>query len=116
MSNDFIDARLNDPKSKKAEALKWLTESGENTLGELGTTEESIDLVQAAYDAGAEEVLAIEIDQYGENENTGKLLVKLPSEKEARKRVFAWCGTQAEAQGFDAEEDTGQTYVFVMLD
>jgi hypothetical protein len=108
---------LEDPDSKKAEALGWLKESGtNNTLGELGTTGESIALVQAAYEAGALEVLAIEIDGYGDFENTGKLIVKLPTEKGARNRVLHWCGRIAVEQGFDPEEDTGQTHVFVMLD
>ena len=117
MSDDFIRERLEDPNSKKAEALGWLKASGgKNTLGELATTEESIALVQTAYEAGAEEVLAIEIERCGKEETTGKLIVKLPTDKMARKRVIDWCGRQAEEQGYDPEEDTGQTHIFVMLD
>ena len=38
----FIRDRLEDPHSRKAEALEWLEGSGgKNTLGELGTTEEA---------------------------------------------------------------------------
>src|SRR5262249_46294178 len=58
----FIRDRLEDPDSLKAEALKWLEDSeGRNTLGELSSTQASIDLVKAIYAAGAESVIAIEI-------------------------------------------------------
>lgn len=117
MARDFIRERLEDPDSKKAEALRWLEKgNGKNTLGELSTADESIALVKAAYEAGAEEVLAIEIDEYDDRENTGKLIVKLPSESNTRKRVFQWCNEQAEAQGFEGDKDEGQTHVFVSLD
>jgi hypothetical protein len=118
MSKRFIRERLEDPDSKKAEALSWLEGSaGKNTLGELSSTGESILLVKEAYDAGAVEVLAIEIDEYESGqENTGKLILKLPSEAELRKRVFQWCADQAEAQGYEGEKDEGQTHIFVSLD
>lgn len=118
MSSNFIRERLQDPASKKAEALKWLEKSnGRNTLGELLSTEDSIALVKEAYVAGAEEVLAIEIDEYGEgHENTGKLIVKVPLEAPARERVFRWCAKQAEAQGYEGEVDQGQSHIFVSLD
>ena len=118
MPRDFIRERLEDPHSKTAEALVWLEGSGgQNTLGELFTTEESIALVKDAYAAGAEEVLAIEIDEYdGSYENTGKLIVRVPREPAARGRVFQWCAQQAAARGFDGEIDEGQTHIFVALD
>jgi hypothetical protein len=121
VSSDFIRERLDDPDSKKAEALAWLEGSaGKNTLGELMTTDESIDIIKAAYEAGAEEIFAIEIDEYDESdgvyENTGKLIVRLPSDASARERVVQWCAKQAEAQGFDGEKDEGQTHIFVALD
>jgi len=118
MPGDFIRERLEDPKSKKAEALAWLEGSGgRNTLGELLTAEESIALVKEAYDAGAEEVLAIEIDEYDDaHENTGKLIIRVPLAGAARERVFKWCALQAEGQGFEGEKDIGQTHIFVALD
>ena len=115
--DDFIRERLEDPDSKKAEALAWLEASGaKNTLGELPTTKASIALVKEAYKAGAEEVLAVEIDEFEGVGNTGKLIVRLPSDPEERKRAFKWCGKLAEKSGFDAEQDTGQTHLFIMLD
>lgn len=118
MPGDFIRQRLEDADSKKAEALTWLASSnGNNTLGEFLTTDESIGLIRNAYASGAEEVLAIEIDEYDDgHENTGKLLVKLPLEPAARRRVLQWCAEQAEGRGFEAEKDEGQTHAFVALD
>ena len=121
MSRDFIRERLEDQDSKKSEALSWLEAGdGKNTLGELPTSDESVELVREVYEAGAEEVLAIEIDEYDEQDgiygNTGKLILRLPSEAAARQRVFEWCAKQAEKQGFDGPKDEGQTHVFVSLD
>lgn len=121
MARDFIRERLEDPNSKKAEALTWLEESGgRNTLGELSTTEESVALIREAYNAGAEEILAIEIDEYDEDdglhENTGKLIVRVPQDPATRKRVFQWCTRRAEEQGYEGEKDEGQAHIFVSLD
>jgi hypothetical protein len=114
--DDFIRQRLEDPDSKKAEVRSWLEGNKQNTLGELATNGESIDLIIEAYDAGANEILAIEIDEYDGVENTGKLIVKLPSDPDARKRTLNWCSHLVEAHGFDRLEDKGQTHVFVSLD
>ncbi len=118
MSDEFVQRFLNAPNTQ--EAKSWLcggSESDFRSVGELETNRESIALVQQIYDAGATEVLAVEIDDYpGEGQNTGKLVIKLPDSAEARQRVFAWAGDIAESQGFDAEPDSGQSYVFVMLD
>ena len=59
---------------------------------------------------------AIEIDEYERGNNTGKLIIELPDDAAARKRVFAWAGKIAREQGFDPEREAGQRYVFVMLD
>jgi|ERR1700733_472468 hypothetical protein len=117
MSDEFCKKFLRDPNTK--EVLGWLKGgSGEDfrSLGELATNEESIALAKEAYDAGAVEVFAVEIDEYPEGQNTGKLVLKLPDDPEARQRVCAWCGRIAQEQGFDPEKDTGQSYLFVMLD
>lgn len=115
---EFIRGLLG--RSDRAEAFSWLDESTEEsyrTLGELATNEQSIDLVCAAYRAGASEVIAVEIDTYPDGgQNTGRLLVKLPDDAEKRRRVFAWCEPWADRLGFTAGEDVGQEYLFVMLD
>jgi len=130
----FIRKRLEDPESRKAEALAWLEGSqGRNTLGEpsqglfaeppllgLDPSDASIALVKAIYAMGAQEVIAVEIDQYEEDdgtyENTGKLVIKLPVDPALRRSVFAWHGKQAQSMGFDAEPDIGQSHLFSMLD
>ncbi|MGL4422893.1 MAG: hypothetical protein ACRCZF_19655, partial [Gemmataceae bacterium] len=71
-----------------------------------------------AYAAGAAKVLAVEIEEYPEDEaaNTSKLLIELPTEPSRRSGVFAWAGPIALGLGFDPEEDAGQSYLFVSLD
>ena len=118
MSDEFMQSILHDPN--KQEALRWLKGGREGdfrSVGELGTNEESIALIQRIYDAGAVEVIAVRIDEYpGEGQNTGKLVIKLPDEPELRQGLFALAGGIAQRLGFDPEQDTGQTYLFLMLD
>jgi len=96
------------------EVSKWIHE-GKNTLGELGR-DESISLADGIYKAGAPHVYAVEIDEYDQGENTGKLIIELSDDAAARKRAFAWAGKIAREQGFDPECDVGQRYIFSMLD
>jgi hypothetical protein len=116
--NDFIQGLLR--KKNTAEAFSWLdeaTDESSRTLGELDSNEKSIDLVAEAYRAGAVKVMAVDIDTYPDgHQNTGKLIVELPEDKSRRKAVFDWCGKQAQATGYDSEEDGGQSHLFVMLD
>jgi hypothetical protein len=58
----------------------------------------------------------VDIDREDDMENTGKLLIELPDDSTDRESVLAIAAKIAESQGFDAEPDTGQKYVFVMLD
>src|SRR6187200_33440 len=118
MSDEFVQRFLVSDDTR--EVLKWLRGAPDGelySLGELGTTEESVALAQEIYDAGAVEVLAVEIDDYpGEGQNSGKLVIKLSDKPENRKGVFAWAAANAESLGFDPEVDTGQRYLFSMLD
>ena len=104
----------------KAEARDWLRASSLKslrTLGELENTEDSLALVNEIYEAGAPEVLAVEIGSYGDGaQNTGKLLIRLPGVKKSRRKVFAWCNEQNAHEGFDPDQDFGQDYVLVGLD
>jgi hypothetical protein len=105
--------------SNKAEALQWLRESSETSfrnLGEMETTEESIEYVQHLYDLGAVTVIACKIAEYEEGQNSGHLLVQLPPDEAKRAKLFAAEHEQAEAMGFGGVEDTGQEYLFLMLD
>jgi len=107
--------------SNAKEAREWL-QSGRKrtfTLGELASTEESLALVEKVYAAGAVRVTAVEIDEYpdmGGCQNTGKLVIELPDAPSKRTKVLAWASEIAEKQGFDALSDTGERYVFLMLD
>lgn len=113
----MIDELLASPNSK--EVLAWLKEAPPDTrtLGEMPTTEASLAMANELYARGATRVTAVKIDRYetGE-ENTGKLIVSLPKEPSARERVFAWCAECAEERGLDADRDTGQDHLFVLLD
>lgn len=115
---EFIKELLDNPN--KAEAFSWLDESTDEsyrTVGVLETNEQSIDLIDEAYKAGAVEVIAVEIETYPDGgQNTGRLVITLPEDVEARKRVFQWCEVQAQKLGFTAGEDVGQKHLFVMLD
>ena len=86
------------------------------SLGEHDSTEESIALVEELYAAGAAKVLAVDIDRDDDGDNTGKLLIELSDDSADRNTVLTIAGKIAESQGFDAESDTGQRHVFVMLD
>lgn len=107
-----------DPARSK-EALAWLQIGmpDTHTLGEIPTTAASLALVQELYGLGATQVTAVNIQTYETgDENTGKLIVSLPKETSARARVFVWCAKWAEQLGFEPECDSGQEYIFVMLD
>lgn len=118
MSDEFVQRFLDAPDTR--EALGWLKEDQtgmQRTLGEGLPAKESIQFVQAFYDAGAQQVLAVKIDDYGHGmENTGKIVIQLPDAPDQRAALLAKAGEIAQSQGFDAEPDNGQRYVFLMLD
>ncbi len=105
--------------SKHAEALEWLRKASPDSfrnLGEMDSTEESIRFVQNLYDLGAQKVVAVEIDEYDEGENTGHLVVELPPDPLPRQKLFAFERQHAESLGFDGVEDTGQQHLYLKLD
>ncbi len=107
-------------KQNHAEAVSWLHESPElcvRTLGELETNESSTDVVTEAYEAGAVEVIAVDIETYPDgSQNTGRLVVLLPKAEAQRKQTLAWCNKQSELLGLPPEDEFGQKYALVMLD
>jgi hypothetical protein len=103
--------------TESAEVMSWLEdESKPRSLGVLGGTKESIEFIQEVFDAGAVQVFAVEIDDYEDSENTGKICVELPTDPKLRQRVLDWTGEIACEQGFEQQLDVGQQYVFMMLD
>jgi hypothetical protein len=97
------------------ELSEWLRDKS-HTLGELPNDESSSLLAEELYAAGAAHVYGVEIHIYPGGENTGKLVIELPLDASARKKVLDWAAKIAHQQGFDAYSDVGQQYVFVMLD
>lgn len=114
--NSLAEKLLAEPGSR--EVLEWLREhSSTRTLGELPTREASIEYAKEIYSLGANKVTAVKIDRYPDGEeNTGRLVVTLPSDLEARARIFEWHDEQADALGFDPETDVGQMHLLLMLD
>jgi hypothetical protein len=101
------------------EALKWLRDTSmpEHSLGEATTQNDSIELVESLYKAGAITVWVFDIDGGSDEEqNSGRLLIELPRNQSMRKKLFSKCAEITVEQGFDPEEDTGQKYILVMLD
>jgi hypothetical protein len=103
--------------TESAEVMPWLqNDSKPRSLGVLDGTKESIEFIQEVFDLGAVQVFAVEIDDYDDSENTGKLCIELPEDTELRQQVLEWAGQISWEQGFDPEQDIGQRYVFMMLD
>ena len=106
--------------SHHAEALEWLRASSPSSfrnLGELETTEESVALVEWLYSCGAIKVLACKIHVYPEgDQNSGHLLIELPTDPVARAKVFDAARELAERLAFSGDVDTGQQWLFCMLD
>jgi hypothetical protein len=109
-SLNFVFSRTN------RDALQWLEEKSNRTLGCFMDNAQSIQLVKTLYSLGAKELLAVEIDGVDDVEqNTDKLLITLPHTARQRRALFEWCSKQAEKYGFDPESDGGQDHVFVIL-
>lgn len=104
--------------SNKAEALNWLRAGTDKLPRNMGEMEpnESVEFVQRLYGLGAEKVLAVEIDEYPEGENTAHLLVLLPVDDVARAGLFAFERQHAEAYGFEGTSDGGQEYLYFKMD
>jgi hypothetical protein len=114
MTAEYLLAQPN-----SSEVIEWLRggKPGGRTLGELPTTDDSVVLAEELYSLGADRVTAVEIDRYETgDENTGKLVISLPLCGAARARIFNWSATNARQLGFDPDQDTGQKYLFIMLD
>ena len=125
VQGDLIVAKLlQDPG--RVEVLSWLKEAveEERTLGQCGSRELSLGFAEEIYQAGAQQVWAVDIDRYTvpqiegdqRHANSGKLLVRLPADPLKRKRFFRWEGKHAGSLGFDPREDEGQEYLFIPLD
>ncbi len=101
------------------DALQWLRESPHRmprTLGELGSSEESIKLVQEFLNEGAARVLVLNIDVEDEIENSATLLIELPKNGPARRRALDYYNEQIQFQGLSPVKDMSQQFVQLRLD
>jgi MORN repeat protein len=94
----------------QAEARQWLSVNGNRNLGEM-TPEESLQVIEDGYKAGAIRITAVDI----QDETTNCLLVDLPSKGLKRERVFEWNNELAQESGFDPDDDWGQEELFVFF-
>ncbi len=98
------------------EAREWIRKCPGNTVGTIQPNSNSVAYIDGIYAMGAPHVFAIDVDKDPRGEYTKVLIVELPQDSAARKRILAWEADIAHSQGFDAYSDVGQQYVFVMLD
>ncbi len=103
-------------RRRLSDGLKAVLATNREHSEKMKPTRTHIQLVKEIYAAGAVQVLAVEIDSYDEGENTGKLVIELPTKAQDREMVLGIAGKIAESQGFDSEPYNGQRFVFVMLD
>lgn len=96
------------------DAQQWIQSAG-HTLGELSHVK-SRNLVAKLLKIGAVRVTACDIDQYDQEQNTGHLVVELPSEASSRKMVFREIDRLASQQGYRGDMDNGQRYTYLKLD
>jgi hypothetical protein len=97
-------------QANQAEARHWLAENENRNFGEWAP-EESREMIEEGYKAGATKITAVEI----QGESTNCLIVELPKEIK-RKRVFEWNNELAQNSGFDPDDDWGQNELFVFFD
>lgn len=98
-------------KPNRGEALQWLKGDENRWLGEM-THEDSLELIEEGYKAGATEILAVDIAY----ETTKRLIVYVPAAGAKRERVFKWHSVVVQKCGFDPYEDWGQNELFIFLD
>jgi hypothetical protein len=109
LASQWVDA------ASTREALSWLKGSSgidDRSVNQQLTTDDSIKMVEAAYKAGATEVLAVGIQDYCNcsKEQAGMLLVKLPREELSRQHLLAWVD-QHDPDSVTPRQDFGQSYV-----
>lgn len=114
MSNEdtYIVKQLSNNPHKQ-EALSWLqqTDGKDRTVG-VGDLNEptSLQMVKDLYQHGAVHVTAIDIDADAHMETTRTLIVEMPQQEAARKRLLQIEAKVAAQGGFDPESDHGQQY------
>jgi hypothetical protein len=107
--DEFINKFLRKPN--RGEARQWLAGDENRWIGEM-SHEDSVEFIEEGYKAGANKILAVEIEE----ETTNCLIIYLPPEGPKRERVFEWNSEFAQREGWDPYDDWGQNELFVFFD
>lgn len=104
-------------KGRSAEARAWALEAKGTaqlrTLHELDNAK-SLEIIEELYELGAERVTACDIETApGVGETTNVLVVTLPAEPGARKRLLRFERSHAGRLGFGAARERGQKYTLL---
>lgn len=114
-SHERIIARL--LATRTANALAWLNTASPNstrTLGKLNAAK-AVAFVTALHDAGAVDVLAVDIDKdHAGNENTDKLVIVLPTDQIKRQEIRKYCIRKRFE--ISPENESGHVHLAVFLD
>jgi len=97
------------------DAYGWF-ENPKATLGEMNRANGKR-LLTALKNLGCDKVFACDIDRTNSpHENTGNLVIELPTDANNRASVFKKIARIAQEQGYSATLDDGQSYIYAKLD
>lgn len=98
-------------KSNRGEARQWLKGDENRWLGQM-THEDSVELIEEGYKAGATKIVAVDIA----DETTKRLVVYVPAAGPKRERVFKWHSVVTQKSGWRPNDDWGQDGLFIFFD
>jgi len=102
-------------KGRRANAIEWV-QTPKHTLGEMDE-EASRRLIAKLVRAGAAAIHACEIQSFdGDRQNTGHLVVELPTQAAVRLKLLKQLEHLARKGGYRGEADAGQQLAYVKLD
>jgi hypothetical protein len=102
-------------KGRREDAVTWI-QTRNHTLGERNWSS-SKRLVERLSALGCLQIYACEIDAYEDGlENTGHLVIELPTETPARSQILKAIDRLASGTGYSGDFDDGQRYAYVKLD
>jgi len=114
--DEFCSAMMT--KGKCKDAASWI-QNKNHTFGERDWRS-CKRLVERLLKLGCIHIYACDIDQYEEAdevfENTGLLVIELPTESNLRSKVLKAIDRLASQTGYDCDFDDGQRFAFVKLD
>ncbi len=102
-------------KGRSDDAASWI----DNRLHTIGERDwkSSKRLINQFKTAGCSKMYACEITSYDNGqENTGRLVLELPSETDQRNKIFKLIARLVRSTGYDAPFDDGQRFQYIELD